>query len=109
MSRGGKALVVTAGVVVAAAAVVAVVLGVVGVGQTVSAGAQAQVCGTTVGVTVSEQTVRLLGVSDESLAPGDRVRVSPLCVVEVVGIDHGEAGPDDDGGAARVELRWRLW
>lgn len=108
MSRAGRIAAVGAGVVVAAGAVAAIVLGVVGVGQTVSAGAQAQVCGMTLGVSVSGQTVRLPGVSDESLAPGDRVRVSPLCVVEVVAIDHGDAGPDDDGGA-RVELRWRLW
>lgn len=107
MSRGGRIVAIGGGVVVVAAAVAAVALGVVGVGQTVAAGSQAQVCGVTVGVSVSDGTVRLLGVSDETLAPGDRVRVSPLCVVEVVAIDGGD-DPDDDGGA-HVELRWRLW
>ena len=109
MSRGRTVGFVAAGVAVAAVAAGVVVFGVVGVGQTVSAGAQTQVCGVPIGVSVSDdRTVRLLGASDEALAPGDRVRVSPLCVVEVVDI-QGEVDPDADGGGARVELRWRLW
>lgn len=97
----------------AAALAVVVVGGVFGVSQTVGAGTQPSVCGTTIGVAVAGPMVRLLGASDRPLAPGDRVRLGPLCVVEIVNIedvDVAATGAEDaDGGGARVELRWRLW
>jgi hypothetical protein len=67
------------------------------------------VCGVTLGVTVSDQRVRLLGASDASYAEGDRVRVAPFCVIEVVAIDDARLASDADGSSALVELRWRLW
>lgn len=106
MTRGRKIALIGAGVVAAAVAIGAVV-GTIGIGQTVTAGTQSTVCGVTVGVSVSGQTVRLLGASDETLSPGDRVRVSPVCVIEIVSIDDGGSATDDGGG--RVQLRWRLW
>jgi len=110
MSRGRTAAVIGVGVVAVAAAVLAVVFGVVGVGRTITAGTQPTVCGTTLGVTSADDSVRFPGVSDNQYAVGERVRLSPLCVVEVVGIDAAPAVSDDeDGAGARVQIRWRLW
>ena len=106
MSRGRRVAAIGGGVAAVAAAIV---FGVVGIEQTVSAGGQARICGLTVGVTTSDQTVRLAGTSGGPYGPGDRVRVAALCVVEIVSIEETPAGPDDDGGSARVHLRWRLW
>lgn len=108
MSAGRRAAVAGASLVVIAAIVAVVVFGFVGIAQTVSAGTQSTVCGVTVGVTSTGQTVRLLGASDASLSPGDRVRLSALCVAEIVAVDGG-AAPGDDGAGARVQLRWRSW
>lgn len=109
MSRGKRISVITGSIVVAALAVVAIVWGVIGITQSVSAGGQTTICGVKVGVTASDQTARLVGLSDEALSPGDRVRLSPLCVVEVVSIDSSNAAPGEDGGSAHVQLKWRLW
>jgi len=109
VSRAATAAVAVGGAVVVVAGTLAVVFGVVGIGQTVTAGTQPIVCGVRVGVASSDQSVRLLGVSDEQHAPGDRVRVSDLCVVEIVGIDDQADAADEDGAGARVQLWWRLW
>lgn len=109
MSRGRKLAAAGIGLVAVIAAVGVISLGFVGVNQNVRAGTQTKVCGAQVGVTVSGDTVRLLGVSDESLSPGDRARVNALCVVEVVSIDASEAAPDADGAGPSVHLKWRLW
>ena len=109
MTRGRKVGVIAGGLVLVAAAVATVAFGFVGVSQTVESGTQARVCGVTIGVTVSDQRVRLLGASDESFIEGDRVRVAPFCVVEVVAIEETGLSADADGSSARVELRWRLW
>ena len=109
MSRGRKLAAAGIGLVAVIAAVGVISLGFVGVNQNVRAGTQTKVCGAQVGVTVSGDTVRLLGVSDESLSPGDRARVNALCVVEVVSIDAIEAAPDTDGAGPSVHLKWRLW
>src|SRR5690554_1653773 len=98
------------GIVVASAALVAgiavvLMLGLVGVSATVTAGAQSTVCGNTVGVSASDQYVQLLGVSDRSLAPGDRVRAGALCVIEVVNIDNPGSDADQDGATADIHLR----
>jgi len=108
VSRARRVAVVGGGVLAAVVVALVCVFGLVGIEQTVSAGSQPRVCGVTVGVTSTDQTVRLLGASEETLAPGDRVRLSPLCVVEIVGIESAAAS-DEDGAGARVQLRWRWW
>ena len=109
MDRGRRAGVIVGAIAVGVATIVSIVFGVVGIGATVSAGGQAQVCGgITVGVTVSEGRVRLPGMSGDWFGPGERQHLHPLCVVEVVSIEETESDPDDDGGGARVQLRWRL-
>ncbi|MGX5697655.1 hypothetical protein ACWKWP_15770 [Agromyces soli] len=109
IGRGRRSIAIVGGITAAAVVAALVVLGVVGVEQTVTAGSQARVCGVRLGVDVSGDAVRLLGASDASLAVGDRVRVGPLCVVEVVGIDDADATAGEDGASAHVQLRWRLW
>ena len=109
MSRSRKLAAAGIGLVAVIAAVGVITFGFVGVNQTVRAGTQSKVCGVQVGVTASGDTVRLLGVSDDSLSPGDRVRVSALCAVEVVSIDTSESAPDADGAGPSVHLKWRLW
>lgn len=106
MSRGKRIAVIAGGLVVAAGVIV---FGVIGIGSTVRDTTQTTVCGVKVGATVTEGTVRLLGVSEESLSPGDRVRVNPLCVVEVVGIEDRELPAGYDGSKTDVKLRWGLW
>lgn len=99
--------------VIAGVAVLAVVLtlGIAGVGRTVIAGTQTQLCGTQVGVSVSGGTVRLLGTDAGTLAVGERARISAFCVVELVGVQASGANAesDADGGSTQVQLRWRLW
>lgn len=104
----GTVIAIIAGV---AAFGVVLTLGVVGVGRTVAAGTQTQLCGTQVGVSVSGDTVRLLGTDTGTLAVGERARISAFCVIELVGVqESGASGEADaDGGGARVQLRWRLW
>lgn len=102
------------GIIIGTAAVITAVgivigLGVIGIDRTVTAGTQTRICGVTVGVTAADQAVYMPGQSDSPLAPGDRVRVSPLCVIDVVSIEESELGADQDGGGARVHLTWRLW
>lgn len=102
---------VVAGVAILAALLV---FGVIGVGRSVVAGTETQLCGTRVGVAVSDDTsVRLLGTDAGRLSVGDRARIGTFCVVEVVDIEEGGAnatpGEDADGGGTRVQLRWRLW
>lgn len=109
MSRGKKFAAVGIGLVAVIAAAGVISFGFVGINQTVRAGTQSKICGVQVGVTATGDTVRLLGVSDDSLSPGDRARVSALCVVEVVSIDASEAAPDADGAGPTVHLKWRLW
>ncbi|MBC9936514.1 MULTISPECIES: hypothetical protein [unclassified Leucobacter] len=109
MSRGRRVGIIVGALIIAGAAICAIVFGVVGISQTVTAGTQPRVCGVTLGVTSSDQGVRLLGASDATLVPGDRVRVGPMCVVEVISIDDSGVNPDADGGGARVQLKWRLW
>lgn len=109
MSSGAITGAVIGAVAVSALVVAIVVLGVVGVSRSAQAGTQTQVCGTPVGVNVSGETVQLLGVSGDPLTPGDRVRVSPVCVIEVLSIDTSRVMPGYDGGGATVKLKWRLW
>lgn len=102
---------IVAGVAILAALLV---FGVIGVGRTVVAGTQTQLCGTRVGVTLADDTsVRLLGTDAGTLSVGDRARIGAFCVVEVVDIDASgaSAAPSEhaDGGGASVHLRWRLW
>ncbi|KIP51929.1 hypothetical protein SD72_12420 [Leucobacter komagatae] len=89
------------------------VFGVIGIGRTVGAGSEAQVCGTRVGVAASSDgSVRLLGTETGALSVGDRSRIGAFCVVEVVDINaSAPAAPNasTDGGGASVQLRWRLW
>ncbi|MEO7349631.1 MAG: hypothetical protein ABIW32_07225 [Terrimesophilobacter sp.] len=103
MSRARKVLVIVVSLIAIALIVVVVVFGVTGINQTVSSGGQAEICGAQVDVTISDQIVELNGISNERLAPGDRVQVNALCVVEIISIDA------EGGGAAQVNLRWRLW
>ena len=129
MTRGRRIAAVVCGVVALAAVATVGVLGFAGVTRVVAVGGQTQICGAKVGVSAVEsgKSVKLLGVADTALTPGDRVRVHPLCVVEVVSIDAPEvdaleadasannasaasdAGAPADGAGGRVELRWRLW
>lgn len=109
MSSGRKVGIIVGSLIVAGAAICAVVFGIVGISQTVTAGTQPRVCGATLGVTSSDEGVRLLGASDATLTPGDRVRVGPMCVVEIISIDDSGVDPNADGGGARVQLKWRLW
>lgn len=108
MSGRTVALVIAAALVAVVLAAV-VVLGVVGLEKSVSSGGQTEICGVKVGVTAEGQTVRLPGFADEPLEVGDRVRLAPWCVVEIVGVDATDVHPDADGGGAVVRLRWRLW
>lgn len=109
MSRGTRLALTGGSVVVAVLTVLVVVFGLVGVTRTVPAGTQVRVCGTQLGVNVSGQSVQLLRLTDEALAIGDRVRASPICVIEVLGIEPGASQSDQDGSTAQVQLRWRLW
>jgi hypothetical protein len=109
VSIGKKVSVLAVSVIALAAVVLVVVFGVVGISQTVSAGTQPTVCGTTLGVTSSDDSVRFPGVSDGQHTAGERVRLSPLCVVEIVRVDNGAAASANDGSSARVQLTWRLW
>ncbi len=119
MRRRGRIAASIGGVALTGAAVAVGLLGFVGVERTVPAGAQTRICGATVGVSVSEpgRSARLLGVSESALAAGDRVRVHPLCVVEMLnvegpgaeGSDVGTPDADADGAQAAVHRRWRLW
>lgn len=119
MNRRKRIAAGVGGVAIAGAVVAVGMLGFVGVERTVPAGAQTRICGATIGVSVSEpgRSARLLGVSESALAAGDRARVHPLCVVEVLSVagpgddGPGVAGPgaDADGAQAAVHLRWRLW
>ncbi|GAA1327407.1 hypothetical protein ACFSWE_15465 [Leucobacter albus] len=102
--------------IVAGVAILATLLvfGVIGVGRTVVAGSETQLCGARVGVVVADDaSVRLLGTDAGRLAVGDRARIGAFCVVEVVGISESGTntapGEDVDGGGASVQLRWRLW
>lgn len=106
MSRGRRAAAIVGGVAAVALAAAVVGLGIVGVEQTVTTGTQPQICGATVSLSGSGPTVRLAG---ETVGPGDRVRLTPLCVVEILSIEDDGLGADEDGGSARVHLRWRLW
>jgi len=107
-SKGRLGAVIISGLTAVIAIVVVIVLGFVGVNVSATSGTQTQVCGVTLGINASDDTVRLLGASDRTLVPGDRVRVAPLCVVEVVSID-GDVDSDLDGDGPVVQLRWRLW
>ena len=109
MSRRTRVVAIIGGLAAVALIAVVIVFGVIGVSQTVRSGGQATMCGVQVGVTASDQSVRLSGISNERLAPGDRVQVNALCVVEVVRIDERTSASDADGGGASVELRYRLW
>jgi hypothetical protein len=109
MSIGRRVSIMAVSGIALAAVVLVVVFGVVGISQTVSAGTQPTVCGTTLGVTFSDDSVRFPGVSDGQYSTGERVRLSPLCVVEIVGVDDGAVASADDGSSARVQLTWRLW
>ena len=119
MNRRKRIAAGVGGVAIAGAVVAVGLLGFVGVERTVPAGAQTRICGATIGVSVSEpgRSARLLGVSESALAAGDRARVHPLCVVEVLSVagpgDAGSSvagsGADADGAQAAVRLRWRLW
>ncbi|SDQ22755.1 hypothetical protein [Leucobacter chromiiresistens] len=118
MRRGGWIAASIGGVALTGTVVAVGLLGFVGVERTVPAGAQTRICGATVGVSVSEpgRSARLLGVSESALAAGDRVRVHPHCVVEVLNVegpDVAEPGAEEsgaaDGAQAAVHLRWRLW
>ncbi|MGO3147138.1 MAG: hypothetical protein ACTIJ6_05610 [Leucobacter sp.] len=121
MSRGRRTGMLIGGIVIAVTAVGVLFFGFVGVSKTVTTGTQTSLCGTKIGVSASsepgqKQTVRLLGVSDESLSAGDRVRVNPVCVIRVVSIgektgtnDETDTENDQDGGGTNVILRWRLW
>lgn len=106
--KGRLGAVIIGGLTAVIAIVVVIVLGFVGVNVSATSGTQTQVCGVTLGINASDDTVRLLGASDRTLVPGDRVRVAPLCVVEVVSID-GDVDSDLDGDGPVVQLRWRLW
>ena len=108
-SKGRLGAVIIGGLTAVIAIVVVIVLGFVGVNVNATSGTQTQVCGVTLGINASGNTVRLLGASDRTLAPGDRVRVAPLCVVEVVSIDGDDSDTDLDGDGPVVHLRWRLW
>jgi len=109
MNGAKRAGLIAGAVVVVAAAAAVVVFGFVGIEQTVKAGTQTTVCGVKVGVNVGDGAVSLLGVTDAPLAPGERARVAPLCVVEVVGIADSGLDADADGSSADATLRWRLW
>lgn len=109
MSKASKRAAVAGSVIAVVVVAALIIFGVVGITQTVRAGTQATVCGVDVGVTSSEETVRLLGVSDSTLAVGDRVRVSALCVIEIVSVDNSDMVPGHDGASAKVQLRWTLW
>ncbi|WP_198141962.1 hypothetical protein [Leucobacter komagatae] len=106
----GSMIAVISGVAMIAALLV---FGVIGIGRTVGAGSEAQVCGTRVGVAASSDgSVRLLGTETGALSVGDRSRIGAFCVVEVVDINaSAPAAPNasTDGGGASVQLRWRLW
>ena len=106
--RRRRAGIVAGTVALGCLAVALIVFGVVGIPSTVSAGGQASVCGMRVGITGSAEGVHLPGV-EGLLGEGDRARIAPLCVVEIVRLEATPADPDDDGGSARVDLRWRLW
>lgn len=112
MSPGRTVALVIAAALVAVALAAVVILGVVGIEKSVSAGGQTEICGVKVGVTAEGQTVRLPGFADGPLEVGDRVRLAPWCVVEIVGVDATALDATDaeaDGGGAVVRLRWRLW
>lgn len=110
------------GIALAAVAIGMLFFGFIGVSHTVTAGTQVTLCGTNIGVSNAGEpgppAVRLLGPTSVTLQPGERARISALCVVEVVSItdhngsDNSGADTDDgdtDGGSIDVQLRWRLW
>lgn len=84
-----------------------VVLGIVGIPAAVAGGAQVSVCGVRIGVLEVGETADLgWGEERATLSIGERVRVAPWCVLEVAGIERGDANGD---GGGRVELVWRIW
>src|SRR5699024_3624907 len=103
-SKGRLGAVIIGGLTTVGAIVGVIVLGLVGVNVNATSGTPTQVCGVTLGINASGNTVPLLGASDPTLAPGDRVRVAPLCVVEVVSIE-GDVDSDLDGDGPVVHLR----
>lgn len=109
MSGARRAGLVIGGIVVVAVAAAVVVFGFIGIEQTVKAGTQTTVCGVKVGVNVGDGAVSLLGATDSPLSPGERARIAPLCVVEVVSISDSGLDADADGSSADATLRWRLW
>lgn len=104
MSRAKKVAAIVISVAALALAAVVVILGVMGINQTVSSGGQATICGAQVDVTIFEQIVELKGISNERLTVGDHVQVNALCVVKIVSIEDPVGA-----SAARVDVRWSLW
>lgn len=105
-----KAILITAivTVVVAIGLILLLVFGVFGINLAVQSGAQSRVCGVKFGVSATGETVRLMGISERQLSPGDNVRATPLCKVEIVGIDSVDDSSSQDGSGALVHLRWRV-
>jgi len=108
LSSGRRAVTVLGVIALAALAGTVVVLGFVGIPSAVSSGGQAQVCGLRIGVTVDGDRVHVAGIAGTH-AEGERVRVAALCVVEIVDVEVTDLDPDEVGGGAAVDLRWRLW
>jgi hypothetical protein len=80
----------------------------VGAQSTLRAGTQSSICGVQVGVTGTDETVRLTWTDGgETLAEGERTRVTAWCAIEVESID-GSADEGEDGGGATITVRWRL-
>ena len=108
-SRTKKSVFAIAAVTAVLAVAVVVIFGVIGIEQTVKAGTQPSVCGVKLGVNINDGAVSILGATDKPLTRGERARIAPLCVVEVIDIAQSSLGSDEDGAGAEVTLRWRLW
>lgn len=110
VSRKKRPLRRIAAIALGVVVVAVVILGVVRVPTSAVVGTQTTICGTTIGLSLfDEQRVSFGSVSDEPLAPGDKVRVNLLCTVEVIEIERTNHDPGAVGGVARVDLKWGPW
>lgn len=106
--RGRRIALFVAGGLIAVAAAAVTAWQIVGVPQTLAAGAQTEVCGVRIGVVDAGEPVVLTWGDRQraALTAGERARVAAWCVIQIERVEGSDDGVD---GGGRVFVRWRPW